>query len=683
MLTVCLHYGSVQSARRLRAAHTDPLQYDAGKRKHPGFGGAKDSDARDPLTRARPGGLYFGLAKQLSRRLRRLQTQGARVVEREASVGRSAPHAVHVLPHAEFAMARVLEPALDRVTPDADATQLLVLTADTDTAVAMAAISRSLSDRSVAPLVAITAAGRGARLLGSRVVPAVAGTPSTLVALLRSSAVKLEGVRTVIIAWADELLEAREGEALEVVLAEIPKDASRIVVADHLTPDVDALIEHHLRRASRLGLGPEESGTASLAIRYVSTTPTSRHAAFRRLLDDLDPPSVIVLASDSNAVEEARAAVASLGFEGDASVRVEGAPIEEQAALVVFYDLPLSAGVVAKVEATAPAQVVALVAPRQVPALRRLTTGAVEPLEVSRAAVKARARDERVRAAIRAELQGGFPVREVLALEPLLSEFDGLEIAAAALRVLERQRSEENARRAEAERPVPRAAERPADRGDERRDARPKRTEAGRGAGEFTRVFMSIGERDGVRPGDLVGAITGESGITSDRIGKLDIRDGHSVAEIASADAETVIEKMNGLTVKGRRITARVDDRPAPRPREGSREGRRESGGPRRSGPGDARRGGFRDAGRGSREGARFGGDRSRDRGDRGPRGFGRDRDGGERRPRRDDDKPRGRGGFRDRSDEGRVPRAAREREEWSERGERVRNARRPRREDS
>ena len=602
------------------------------------------------------------------------------MVEREASVGRSAPHAVHVLPHAEFAMARLLEPALDRITADAGATQLLVITADTDTAVAMAAISRSLRDRSVAPLVAITAAGRGARLLGSRVVPALAGTPGTLVALLRSSAVKLEGVRAVIIAWADELLEAREGEALEVVLAEIPKDASRIVVADHLTHDVEALIERHLRRASRQGIDAEDNELASLPIRYVSTTPAGRHAAFRRLLDDLDPPSVIVLASDSNAVEEARAAVASLGFEGDASVRVEGAPIEEQAALVVFYDLPLLATDVAKVEATAPAQVVALVTPRQVPALRRLTTGAVEPLDVSRAAAKARARDERLRAAIRAELQAGFPAREVMALEPLLSEFDGLEIAAAALRVLERNRSDETARRAEAEKPVPRAAERPADRGDERREARPRRAEGARGATEFTRVFMSVGDRDGVRPGDLVGAITGESGITSDRIGKLDIRDGHSVAEIASADAETVIEKMNGLTLKGRRITARVDDRPAPRPREGKRE----SAGPRRSGPGDARRGGFRDAGRGAREGARgVGGDRSRDRGDRGPRGFGRDRDAGERRPRRDDDRPRGRGGFRDRSDEGRVPRAAREREEWSERGERVRNARRPRREDS
>jgi len=585
-------------------------------------------------------------------------------------------------------MVRLLEPALDRIATEVDATQLLVITPDTDTAVAMADVGRALGGRTAVPLVAITAAGRGTRLLRSRVVPAISATPSTLVTLLRSSAVKLDGVRTVIVAWADELFEAREGEALEVVLAEVPKDASRIVVADRLSPEVEALVERHLRRASRQGIGAEDSSSASLAIRYVSTTPAGRHATFRRLLDDLDPPSIVVLASDPNAVADARAAVASLGFEGDANIRVTDAPIAEQAALVVFYDLPLTAADVARVEATEPAQVVALVTPRQVPALRRLTTGTVEPLDVSRATMKARARDERVRSAIRAELQAGFPSREVMALEPLLSEFDGLEIAAAALRIMERNRHEETARRADAERPVLRAAERPADRApdrkEERREAGPARAASGRGSGEFTRVFLSVGDRDGVRPGDLVGAITGESGITSDRIGKLDIRDGHSVAEIASADADTVIEKMNGITLKGRRVAARVDDRPAPRSRDAGREGRRESGGPRRSGPADARRGGFRDAGRGSREGARgFGGDRPRDRGDRGSRSSGRDRDAGERRPRRDDDRPRGRGGNRDRSDEGRVPRAAREREEWSERGERVRNARRPRREDA
>jgi hypothetical protein len=62
-----------------------------------------------------------------------------------------------------------------------------------------------------------------------------------------------------------------------------------------MSPEVEALVERHLRRASRQGIAEEEPSPASLPIRYVNTTPAGRHAAFRRLLDDLDPPSVIVL----------------------------------------------------------------------------------------------------------------------------------------------------------------------------------------------------------------------------------------------------------------------------------------------------------------------------------------------------------------------------------------------------
>ena len=609
------------------------------------------------------------------------------MVEREASVGRSAQHAVHMMPHTPAAMGRILSAALDRVAADADATQLLVLTPDTDTAVALADVARTVSDRTPAPIVAITSAPRGGRMLASRPVSAIAATPTAIVAMLRTSAVKLDGVRTLVLAWADEMFETRENEALEVVLAEIPKEASRIVVADRMTPDVEALIERHLRRASRQLATDGDAEPAALPIRYVTTTPLARPTAFRRLLDDLDPPSAIVLASEATA-QEARATVASLGYEGDTMIRVETAPVEETAALVVFYDLP-TASTVEKVAANAPAHVVALVSPREVPALRRLTSEPVEPLDVSRAAAKARAKDERVRAALRAELESGFPAREVIALEPLLTEFDALEIAAGALRLMERQRTTEQARPSEPERVAERRPERASapvvDRGGDRGGDRPPRAErehAPRSGGGFTRVFLTIGERDGIRAGDLVGAITGESGISSDRIGKLEIRDGHTVAEIAAADADTVIEKMNGVTMRGRRIAARIDERPAPR----SRDGDRPVGGPRRSGPGDARRGGFRDAGRGApREGGRASfGDRSRDRGPRGP---GRDRDAGpDRRPRREgrvDDRPRGGGGFRDRPDEGRVPRATHERQEWTDRADRVRNARRPRRDES
>ena len=652
--------------------------------------------------------------------------------ERQAGIGRSAPHTIHVLPHAESVMARFLEPALGRMSAEAEGTQLLVVTPDADTALTIADVARSLGDGTTTPIVPITSAARGSRLLGSRTLPGIAASPTTLMALLKSSSVKLGAVQTVVIAWADELFDAREEEALEIVLAEIPKEASRTVVTDRLTPAVEALVERHLRRASRQNAAPEAEATATVDIRYASSSGSTRRAALRRLLDDLDPPSAIILASDAKAAEEARSVVSSLGYEGDALVRIVNEPVEEQASLVVFYDLPASAEHVAKVGATGPAQVVALVTPRQVPALRRLTAGAVEPLDVSATPAKARARDERLRSAIRAELQAGFPAREVMALEPLLAEFDGVEIAAAALRLFERDRAEVRVRRVEAERPVERSSERGAERTERsergerserserpergERSERPERSAAGGDrppsrstSGGFARVFLSIGERDGVRPGDLVGAITGESGITSDRIGKLEIRDNHTVAEIATADAETVIEKMNGVSLKGRRLSARIDDRPAARGREGGRGAARDA---RPARGGDRKPGGFRAGGRGApREGGRTGfgaRDRERPPRDRAGRdgggregGFSRDdrpsrgpskdrfgggparpRAGGER-PRRDDDRPGARGAFRDRPDEGRVPRATHERQEWSDRADRVRNARRPRRDEA
>ncbi|HUQ83685.1 MAG TPA: DbpA RNA binding domain-containing protein [Gemmatimonadaceae bacterium] len=647
--------------------------------------------------------------------------------ERESGIARSAPHTIHVLPHSAAVIARFLGPALERVAADADATQLLVITPDADTTLAIAEAARTLSGGSGAPVVPLTSAPRGGRLLGSRVVPAIAATPSTLVSLLKSSSVKLAGVRTVVIAWADELTDARESETLEIVLSEIPKEASRVVVADRMTPAVEALVERHLRRASRQGTPADEDATATVAIRYVITAESTRRSALRRLLDDLDPPSAIVVASTENEVE-ARSVVESLGYSSDTLVRVATGPVEEQAALVVFYGLPPGADDVAKIGATEPAQVVALVAPRQVAALRRLTTGAVEPLDISQAAAKARSRDEKLRAALRTELLAGFPAREVMAIEPLLTEFDGLEIAAAAIRLIERERAEGRVRRVEAERPVERTSERPTERAERserpERGDRPERSEPSerseraerpardggersptRSEGGFGRVYLSVGDKDGVRAGDLVGAITGESGITSDRIGKLEIRDMHTIAEIAAADVDTVIEKMNGVSLRGRRISARVDDRPAPRSRE-SRGPSRDSRGDRKPGgfregrgaPRAGGRGGFgaRDRERPPRDREASGGDRggrfSRDdRPARGPRregGFGGGASrgpGGPRGPRRDDDRSRGRPSFsdRDRSNEGRVPRATREREEWRDRADSVRNARRPRRDDA
>ena len=59
---------------------------------------------------------------------------------------------------------------------------------------------------------------------------------------------------------------------------------------------------------------------------------------------------------------------------------------------------------------------------------------------MSDAGARARDRDARLRGELRAMLGRGQFGRDLLALEPLLDEFDGIEIAAAAVQLLEATR---------------------------------------------------------------------------------------------------------------------------------------------------------------------------------------------------------------------------------------------------
>ncbi|HEV2180706.1 MAG TPA: DbpA RNA binding domain-containing protein, partial [Gemmatimonadaceae bacterium] len=151
-------------------------------------------------------------------------------------------------------------------------------------------------------------------------------------------------------------------------------------------------------------------------------------------------------------------------------------------------------------------------------------------------------------------------------LEPLLGDFDAASVAAAALRLLEAERAR---RTPHAKQPSPNAPAAAPAAAPEAAPRGPRRTPAG-GA---VRLFVNVGERDGVSPRDLVGAIANEAGIAGSRIGRVEIRDSHSLVELEAADAERAVEALTGANIRGRRVSARVDrDRP---PRERGERGER------------------------------------------------------------------------------------------------------------
>ena len=74
----------------------------------------------------------------------------------------------------------------------------------------------------------------------------------------------------------------------------------------------------------------------------------------------------------------------------------------------------------------------------------------------------------------------------------------------------------------------------------------------------MVRLFVSIGRRDYVRPGDIVGAIAGEANIPGSSIGHIDIFDKHTFVDVPRDMANRVVDAMEGNTIKGRRVNVEV-----------------------------------------------------------------------------------------------------------------------------
>ncbi len=472
-------------------------------------------------------------------------------------------NAVYAVPHDWASIASFLGPLVERVDEHVAAVQVLVIASDSDVAAAVTAAAATIAEGRAVGVLAATSVARATRMLRAQPAHVVAGTPDVIVELLRAAALKLDAVRSICIAWADELL-AREGGTsadLETLMAELPKDASRTMVVAELTPAIEELVERYARRARHIAT-PVTEADQPTGMDYVSVSANARLAALRRVLDDADPGSAVIFVREADNNAEVQDLLRALGYHGaDAPVRVGRVP-PAGTDLVVLFDLPASRQELRDAVGGA-ARTIALVQPRQLTSLRVLAAGgALHPIALPDAAGRANERNVRTRTELSAVLSKGQFWRELLALEPLLDDYDGIEIAAAALQLLERARA---AKAAAA--PAPSASV-PSYDASAPRESRPREPRDSR---SMVRLFVTVGTRDNAGPADLVGAIANTANVSSSEIGKVDVRESNSIVEVSPRVADTVIEKLNGTSIRGRRVIAKRDE---PRPRDADGGGR-------------------------------------------------------------------------------------------------------------
>ena len=345
---------------------------------------------------------------------------------------------------------------------------------------------------------AVTGLARSTALLKEGHVGLLAGAPAELAALVARSVLKLDAVETIVIAWPETF-----SETLDTLLAEAP-EARRIVLSWN-PPALGDFLDRHARRAEIVGALPLDADGKPLApvcaARYAVAAAARRSAVVREVLDAL------------------RARRPYVWDGGPVTAPDGGADAVICAALPTREELTSLAAV---------GQPVFLVAASQLAYVRSLA--ALTPLGLAASADRAQDRSAALRERIAVRLVRGDVDAELALLEPLFERWDPAEVAAALL-ALSRQPSAVSE----------------------------DTTDVTAAPDQWVKVFVNVGKKDRAGPKDLVGALIKEVGLEKGQIGRIDMRESFALVEVTPAAAETVVRRMTGVTIKGKRVAAKVD----------------------------------------------------------------------------------------------------------------------------
>jgi ATP-dependent RNA helicase DeaD len=202
---------------------------------------------------------------------------------------------------------------------------------------------------------------------------------------------------------------------------------------------------------------------------------------------------------------------------------------------------------------------ITLVEPRENSMLKTIerVTKTKIPMEKVPTVADLRARQlELTRSSLQESLMEDDLSRFRVVVETLADEFDVMDIALAAVKL-----AHEASGAAADEEEIPEVRPRE-DRGP-RRDGPPGPRRERRGPSEgMTRLFLGAGRSSGIRPQDIVGAITGETNLKGRDIGAIEIADRFSLVEVPGPAANDVINSLRDASIKGKRVTVRRERQP-------------------------------------------------------------------------------------------------------------------------
>ena len=601
-------------------------------------------------------------------------------------------------------------PILSRIEPGQGVPQALVLAPTRELALQVCEAFESYAKNQNVHLLPVYGGQAYGQQLSAlrRGVDIVVGTPGRIMDHLKRGSLDLTEIKYLVLDEADEMLKMGFAEDVETILADTPDSKQVALFSATMPAQIRRISQQYLNDPQEIKIAGKTQTSANITQRYIVVSYMQKLDALTRVLEVENFDGMIVFTrtrGDSEQVAEKLRArgYSAAAINGDIPQNVRERTVQslkdgkldvlvatdvaargldvERISHVVNYDLPIDTeSYVHRIGRTGRAgrtgDAISFVTPRERRMLKSIEKATKQPLtqmplpgvaEVN--ATRLSRFDDEITAAL-GETSRIEAFRDIIAHYVRHHDVPETDVAAALAVVaqgetpllLDEADDEKFSRdRAQARKFLEEdggRASRDGSRGDrfERGDRRDREDREPRERRDDLQMYrIDVGHRQRVKPGQIVGAIANEGGLSRDDFGRIQIRDDFSLVELPKNLSEEALERLANVRISGQLISLKADRGPAPRGKgwedRGDRGGR---GGYDRGGRGGYDRGdrGGNDRGGYGRNRDDHGGRGGYDRGDRG--GYQRDDRGGNDRGGygRDRDDRGGRGGY-DRGDRG------------------------------
>ena len=496
-------------------------------------------------------------------------------------------------------------PILSRIDPGQGVPQALVLAPTRELALqvceAFESYATHLPEVKLLPVYGGQAYGQQLSAL-RRGVDIVVGTPGRIMDHMKRGALDLTQIKYLVLDEADEMLKMGFAEDVETILADTPEDKQVALFSATMPAQIRRISQQYLNDPEEVKIAAKTQTSANTTQRYIVVSYQQKLDALTRVLEVEPFDGVIVFTrtrGDSETVAEKLRArgYSAAAINGDIPQNVRERTVQslkdgkldilvatdvaargldvERITHVINYDLPIDTeSYVHRIGRTGRAgrtgDAVSFVTPRERRLLKAIEKATKQPLtpmplpgvaEVN--ATRLSRFDDAITSAL-AETDRIEAFRDIIGHYVRHHDVPESDVAAALAvvsqgdrRLLLDETDDEkfNRDRVQARKFLE------DDGGDTRRGREDRGPRVSRS--DLTMYRIEVGHRDRVKPGQIVGAIANEGGLSRDDFGRIQIREDFALVELPSGLPKETLDRLQGTKVGGRAIRISPDRGPS------------------------------------------------------------------------------------------------------------------------